>query len=70
MHDRSASCAQEHMPASYPQRVDRTAALLAAIRGGLLKSLVIDEAGAVALLSAARVASETLPAKRKKGKGR
>ena len=28
MHDRSSSCAQEHMPASYPRRVDRTAALL------------------------------------------
>ncbi len=32
---------------------DRSAAILAAIRGGLLKSLVIDEAGASALLAAA-----------------
>ncbi|MBL9189214.1 MAG: hypothetical protein JNK23_17160 [Opitutaceae bacterium] len=30
---------------------DRTAAILAAIKGGLLKSLVIDESGAVALLA-------------------
>ncbi len=36
MHDRSASCAQEHMPASYPQRVDRTAALLDAARSILV----------------------------------
>ena len=49
---------------------DRTAALLAAVRGGLLKSLVIDEAGAVALLSAARVANESLPPKRKKEKAK
>ncbi len=33
---------------------DRAAALLAAIRGGLLKSLVIDEEGALALLAKAR----------------
>lgn len=31
---------------------DRTAAIVAAVRGGLLKSLIIDEAGATALLAA------------------
>lgn len=33
---------------------DRTAAILAAVRGGILKSLVIDETGATSLLTAAK----------------
>ena len=34
---------------------DRTAAILAAVRGGVLKSLVIDETGATSLLTAAKL---------------
>ncbi|MBX9846049.1 MAG: strawberry notch family protein, partial [Xanthobacteraceae bacterium] len=36
MHDRSAPCAQEHTPASFPLGVDRTAALLDAARSILV----------------------------------
>lgn len=43
---------------------DRTAALLAAIAGGLIKSLVIDELGAAALLAAAPPAPAKIPAKK------
>ncbi len=43
---------------------DRTAALLAAIAGGLIKSLVIDELGAGALLAAAPPAPAKIPAKK------
>ena len=45
---------------------DRTAAIEAAIRGNLIKALIIDEAGAAALLAAAD--SPSLPSARKKGK--
>jgi DNA-binding transcriptional regulator LsrR (DeoR family) len=44
---------------------DRSASILAAIRGGLIKGLVIDEAGATALLA---IASATKPAKPKSKK--
>jgi DNA-binding transcriptional regulator LsrR (DeoR family) len=46
---------------------DRSAAVLAAVRGRILKSLVIDETGAAALLDAAR-ATNTRKPKTKKGK--
>lgn len=49
---------------------DRTQALLAAVKGGLLKSLVIDEAGAASLIAAARASGEALQAKRKKEKSK
>ena len=45
---------------------DRSAAIAAAIRGGLLKSVVIDEAGATALLTEIRPPS-VLPRSRNKG---
>ncbi len=44
---------------------DRSAAILAAVRGGLIKSLIIDEAGATALLTAAAVAEAKLPKPKK-----
>jgi deoxyribonucleoside regulator len=46
---------------------DRSASILAAIRGGLIKGLVIDEAGATALLA---IASATKPAKPKSKKAK
>ncbi len=42
---------------------DRTAAVLAAVAGGLIKSLVIDEPGAAALLAAAPVPAKPVPKK-------
>lgn len=45
---------------------DRTDALLAAIKGGLIKSLVIDEAAAAALLREARAVADAFPLKRSK----
>jgi DNA-binding transcriptional regulator LsrR (DeoR family) len=47
---------------------DRSTAILAAVRGGLLKGLVIDEAGANALLATA-VASTTSSSKKKRRAG-
>jgi DNA-binding transcriptional regulator LsrR (DeoR family) len=44
---------------------DRSAAILAAVRGGILKSLVIDEIGANALLSAALSAAQSTAARKK-----
>ena len=43
---------------------DRSAAILAAIAGGIIKSLVIDEVGAAALLAAAP-AARPKPARKK-----
>lgn len=45
---------------------DRTAAILAAVRGGLIKSLVIDELGASALLAAATTESKSSKTKKTK----
>ncbi|MCX6953236.1 MAG: sugar-binding transcriptional regulator [Verrucomicrobia bacterium] len=47
---------------------DRSAAILAAVRGGLLKSLIIDEAGASALLTAVELWESTVPKARKSKK--
>lgn len=44
---------------------DRSAAIVAAVRGGLLKSLIIDDAAASALLAAVPVASGKNPATKK-----
>lgn len=44
---------------------DRSAAIIAAIRGGLLKGLIIDEAGAIALLAVFAAAPAPKPRKRK-----
>ena len=43
---------------------DRTAAIEAAIRGNLIKALIIDEAGAAALLAAADAAGAAFPKKK------
>ena len=48
---------------------DRSAAISAAIRGGLLKSLVIDEAGGAALLAESQAPS-TEPRSRKNGESK
>jgi len=48
---------------------DRSSAILAAIRGGLLKGLVIDEAGANALLATAAVAAPAGSSKKRKRTG-
>lgn len=45
---------------------DRSAAILAAIKGRIIKTLVIDEVGATALLSAAPVARKKTPVKKGK----
>ena len=45
---------------------DRSAAILAAVRGGIVKSLVIDEVGAAALLAAAPVPSSSVSRKKAK----
>jgi deoxyribonucleoside regulator len=47
---------------------DRSTAILAAVRGKLLKGLIIDEAGASALLAAAAVTAAAKPAVKKKRK--
>lgn len=47
---------------------DRSAAIIAAVRGGLLKSLVIDEAGGSALLAAAALSDPKIPKARKSEK--
>lgn len=44
---------------------DRAAAIFAAVRGGLIKSLVIDELGASALLAAAKLAGAAAPKAKK-----
>lgn len=44
---------------------DRSAAIIAAVRGGLLKSLIIDEAGASALLAALESKESARPAAKK-----
>lgn len=44
---------------------DRTAAILAAINGGIIKSLVIDEVGAAALLTAPSTPTSSAPARKK-----
>lgn len=48
---------------------DRSTAILAAVRGGLVKGLVIDEAGANALLGAAAVPAAAAKPRRKKRAG-
>lgn len=45
---------------------DRTSAILAAIKGGIIKALVIDEVGASALLAAAQVLQPKAPARKAK----
>lgn len=49
---------------------DRSAAIMAAIVGGLLKTLIIDEAGASALLAAAVVSESKIPKAKKQKKMR